>query len=135
MIRCGAFYRSALTMLRQLSTAPLQAAWCKAGLGILDVNHWRRPSSASWHRAAPREYPSIGLLCEDDLTKPDIIEPLLVTQTGPSSSLNDPLIIIYYYSAAALHPPPCEREYLFGGGECQPANALSRGRWTSTLSG
>ena len=74
--------RSALAMLRRLSTVPLRAAdprqitaaWCKAGLGILDANHWRRPSSAPWHRAAPREYPSIGLLCEADLTKPDIIE-------------------------------------------------------------
>jgi hypothetical protein len=30
---------------------------------------------------------------------------------------------------------PCEREYLFGPGDCQPATALSRGRWISTLSG
>jgi hypothetical protein len=30
---------------------------------------------------------------------------------------------------------PCEREYLFGGGDCHPANALSCGRWISTLSG
>jgi len=60
-----------------------------AGLGILDANHWRRPSSASWHRAAPREYPSIGLLCEADLTKPDIIE----TAAGdPEETFNGTLI-------------------------------------------
>jgi hypothetical protein len=40
-----------------------------------------------------------------------------------------------YYSESSLHQVPCEREYLFGGGGCQPANALSRGRWTSTFSG
>jgi hypothetical protein len=60
----------------------------QAGFGILDTwvaNHWRRPSSASWHRAAPKEHPSIGLLCEADLTKPDIIE----TAAGdPKPTLN-----------------------------------------------
>ena len=34
-----------------------------------------------------------------------------------------------------LHRIPCEREYLFGAGDCQPASTLSRGRWISTLSG
>ena len=39
------------------------------------------------------------------------------------------------WSAAPLHRPPCEREYLFGGSDCHPANAPLRGRWISTVSG
>src|ERR1700730_3387665 len=54
----------------------------------------------------------------------------LMTQTGPSSSSNDRPI-----SRGRPYRVPCEREYLFGGGDCQPINTLSSGRWTSTLSG
>ena len=84
MIRGGAFYDrrwpccvgSVLRLYRLLILIDSRGV-VQTGLGILDTwvaNHWRRPSSASWHRTAPREYPSIGLLCEADLTKPDIIE-------------------------------------------------------------
>src|SRR6266446_7922976 len=41
-------------------------------------HYFDRPEPTSlvvnWYRAASRDYPSMGLLCEADLTKPDIIE-------------------------------------------------------------
>jgi hypothetical protein len=51
----------------------------QAGLGILDtwVAGWQSLASTivSFNApSGPREFPSIGLLCEADLTKPDIIE-------------------------------------------------------------
>src|SRR5258705_6322233 len=52
---------------------PVELPWYEAVCQVV----WRsgvakHPLSRSWHRAAPRDYP--GLLCEAELTKPDIIE-------------------------------------------------------------
>jgi hypothetical protein len=54
---------------------PVELPWYEAVCQVV----WRsgvakHPRSRSWHRAAPRDYPSTGLLCEAELTKPDIIE-------------------------------------------------------------
>jgi hypothetical protein len=82
MIRCGAFCNrrwpccvgSVLRRCRLLILAD------RRGVVQSRLRHSGRKSLAStivsftWHRATPREYPSIGLLCEADLTKPDIIE-------------------------------------------------------------
>src|SRR5260370_42679988 len=46
-----------------------------------------------------------------------------------------PVLTIGRLVGVAPYPVPCEREYLFGGGDCQPINTLSSGRWTSTSRG
>jgi hypothetical protein len=70
-------------------------------------------------------------------TSPMIAGAALVAASGVRERqlLRHPVLTIGRLVGVAPYPVPCEREYLFGGGDCQPINTLSSGRWTSTLSG